>query len=307
MSTEMSTAASRRLAALTYHSEVLCLLLTGVYTLVVFHDILGDPLGRVTSASWYEQGFCIWQADSWEPLNSHTLSFVADILLGGVLLLVNLAHLVKHQSEGHAQDVKRQSLILGVAGSGFNMLHGLGHLAIYIADSLGITLTDSVGMADRIAASAWPWLELLAIFLGLASFLAIAPVVGWFFGVPGRLAVSLHLAQVVLFMATVPQQFSFGAVQLVLNLWFCLPRVLWIGTTSTEDVAKRTPAAFVVGSVSMPLLMSVVFAEMLGCDTFYRAWGGHFLYDFSILSITLVSSAAVWRSSNSAGTAKKLE
>jgi len=53
----------------------------------------------------------------------------------------------------------------------------------------------------------------------------------------------------------VPRQFTFGAVQLLLNLWFCLPRLLWLGTSSNAHISLRVDNGWLVASVGNLLLM----------------------------------------------------
>jgi len=95
-------------------------------------------------------------------------------------------------------------------------------------------------------------------------------------------------------VAYVPPQFGFGAVQLVINLWYCLPRILWIGTAGKDAIHKRVDDGNAASSIGIAIVMPIVFAEMLECQAFYRAILGHFQYDFSLLVLTFATSACIW-------------
>lgn len=98
--------------------------------------------------------------------------------------------------------------------------------------------------------------------------------------------VVLHLLSVAVFVQFVPVQFAFGAVNLFLNSWYCMPRLLHIGCTQQWDVDIRTKDGWDVVSIGLMLVMVIVYAECLGCDAFLRAVSGHFLYDGSILLLS---------------------
>jgi len=100
------------------------------------------------------------------------------------------------------------------------------------------------------------------------------------------------------FLQYVPLQFAFGAVQLVLNLWICLPRLALIGCKE-DYIGKRVDNGWSVVSIGVLLLMPVVFAEMLSCDSFLKAVGGHFVYDGSVLLMSTIYSRSIWQQDSS--------
>ena len=79
-----------------------------------------------------------------------------------------------------------------------------------------------------------------------------------------------------------PTQFAFGSVQLVLNMWFCAPRAIHFGYTDKQHIANRTKGIWAVSSIGLLLTMPIVFIEMIGCDTFLKAVGGHVWYDLAV-------------------------
>merc|ERR1711957_804059 len=93
----------------------------------------------------------------------------------------------------------------------------------------------------------------------------------------------------------VPIQFAFGFINLYVNVCYCVPRLLWLGTTTPPEVAARVDNGWAICSCGFLALMPVVFAEMLGCDSFYMGLGGHALYDGSIVLISANYSVALWR------------
>lgn len=104
------------------------------------------------------------------------------------------------------------------------------------------------------------------------------------------LCLLIHGVSMLLFVLYVPLQFAFGAVQLVLNLWICIPRLILI----SPNEALRLHDGWPVISVGVLLLMPVVFSEMMLCEAFVKDFGGHALYDGSLLLLTACYSVSVW-------------
>merc|ERR1712113_250641 len=91
-----------------------------------------------------------------------------------------------------------------------------------------------------------------------------------------------------------PVQFAFGAVQLVLNFWICIPRLWTIGCESEEDICKRVDDGWAAASILFLAVMPVVFAEMLSCESFFQHVLGHFTYDMSTILATALYSVSIW-------------
>jgi len=266
----------QRLASVTWWCEVFTFGLTAVYCAIAAMDIAGGR-ARLTSAEWFRQGFCIWEGPA--KLNSHKLCVVADLLCGGALVWQNW----------------RRHHTMGIALSCFCMLHGMGHL---VFDVIGAELLQDLHP------STMSRLELAASYVGVGCFLAIAPYVGHHFGIDLKLCVLIHLTATLAFLY-VPLQFAFGAVQLILNCWYCLPRVLFFKCSEADAVRLRVDDGWAAASIGNLFLMPVVFSEMLWCESFYQSLGGHFAYDASILVLVLVFSASVWQQYEKSGDAKQ--
>ena len=140
--------------------------------------------------------------------------------------------------------------------------------------------------------------QLAAVVLAIGSFLAIAPFVGCMNGVPARLCTVIHVAQCAAFLHFVPYQFAFGAVQLVLNLWYCIPRSILVGCASPADIANRTQPVWVVTSLGLLAVMPVVFFEMLACDSLCMPLGGHFVYDLAVALLAAAYSVAAFHTTD---------
>eukprot|EP00747_Dinoflagellata_sp_TGD_P089175 gnl/TRDRNA2_/TRDRNA2_164233_c0_seq1.p1 gnl/TRDRNA2_/TRDRNA2_164233_c0~~gnl/TRDRNA2_/TRDRNA2_164233_c0_seq1.p1 ORF type:complete len:312 (-),score=32.40 gnl/TRDRNA2_/TRDRNA2_164233_c0_seq1:97-1032(-) len=258
----------RRLAFATWLSELFCILVTILYTVIAFADIsAGDP--QWTSATWYHEGFCVWKG----PLgvDSHVLCFFADFILGLVLALYNHKLYVAH---------RKGVLLLATVISFFNIGHGFGHVAIHYFPEY---LVPASSLAGKICH-----------FVGGFCFLYVGPYLGTCFGLSTRLCLGVHVLITYLFTLT-PVQFAFGFVQLVINLWMCVPRLLQIGWRSPEHVAARVDDGWAAASFGVSLVMPVVFVEMLACESFLQHIFGHFVYDLAILVFTAVYSAVLWR------------
>ncbi|CAJ1410844.1 unnamed protein product [Effrenium voratum] len=176
------------------------------------------------------------------------------------------------------------ALQLAAFVSFFTVLHGVAHGAIGALGGLNPDFLDSLRPQHA------PLPLALAVYLGIASFLAIGPFVGYVHGVPLGLCVMIHGLSMWLFVAYVPLQFAFGAVQLVLNFWICIPRLLLLGWRTPAEAAKRLEDGWPIISVGVLLLMPVVFSEMLLCESL-RHLSGHALYDGSLLLLTFVYSS----------------
>lgn len=264
------------LARVTWYCEAATVALTVLYCAIVAHDLRVEAEARLSSKSWFQHGFCEWRlAES--HLTSHGLCFLVDVGLGLALVRANYLRW---------QRINYPPLKLALAVSVFNVMHGFGHVCITFMDE---DFLESMRPANA------PLHVSLPCFLLLSSFLAIGPFIGHMHGVSCTACLAIHLPAMWAFMQYVPLQFAFGAVQLVLNFWVCLPRLAWVRCSGKEAFAERVKHGWVVVSAGVLLLMPVVFAEMLACDSFLKALTGHFLYDCSTLAMSTVYSLAIWR------------
>jgi hypothetical protein len=231
------------LALLTWACEVLLAFLTIGYCLIVAHDMHSDTAARFTSPSWFEFGFCVWEAPVQLPmgagikLDSHDLCLLTDFIIGGAVLLVSrneLILLLSKQKGGKGTTTacpREAALKLGVVIGVFTMMHGAGHF------TLGRLVDEADFMAGlrpaKLLEEDKP-LTLIAYALSVTAFLAIAPFMGFLNGVPSMLCSLIHLICSWCYISYVPTQFAFGAVQLILNLWYCVPRAIIIGYTKEK-------------------------------------------------------------------------
>jgi len=267
----------------TWCYELATIGLTAIYCAIAFYDI-NKGAATLTSTSWFSSGFCVWEGHGF---TSHTLCVIGDLLVGGALFLGSFR---RHQKECRAR--AKGCLRLGMAEAAFTMFHGLGHL--FIGQVLEKDFMNSVRPAVL------PAHLLVGYYILLVAFLALGPYLGARNGVAPVVCVTAHLISIYAFMLYVPNQFAFGAVQLILNSWYCIPRVLFLGWKDPSDVAKRVHDGWDVVSKGFLLLMPIVFAEMLACDMVFMACGGHFVYDGMILLISTWYSVVIWRQCDSA-------
>ncbi|CAK9024054.1 unnamed protein product [Durusdinium trenchii] len=174
-------------------------------------------------------------------------------------------------------------LQLAIFVSFFTILHGLAHGGIGFFGGLDAKFLDTLRPQHASPPVA------MAVLLGISSFLAIGPFVGYVHGIPVSLCMLFHGTSMLLFVLYVPLQFAFGAVQLVLNLWICLPRLILINPQAPQRLCDGWP----VISIGVLLLMPVVFSEMLLCDHGVATLGGHALYDSSLLLLTATYSLSI--------------
>lgn len=214
------------------------------------------------------------------PFNTHTACFLCDALIGGALVWANWQRYRKRPFP---------CLELAMAVAGFTVLHGIAHLFI------GHVLNKATLAAALEMAVLWPISWLLVCFIFMTSFLSLGPYLGFRNGVDLRTCLVAHLVSIVVFISCVPDQFAFGAVQIVINCWYCLPRVLLLGYAKPEEISQRVDDGWALVSIGFLVLMPVVFVEMLACDGLMTPLGGHLLYDASVALLSVMYSAMAWR------------
>lgn len=261
--------------------EAATLALTLIYCAIVAHDLSVGPDKRVSSPSWFQNGFC----ESWKEsyANSHMLCFFGGIVGGMLLLMVNLI-------QQHRQP--QAKLGLAIVISIFNALHGLAHGGIALIGGL-----DSEFL-EHFRPSIAPLHVSLLCFSTLFLFLGIGPFIGHLHGMSFGSCIAIHIPSMLAFMMYVPLQFAFGAVQLVLNIWICVPRLLLVGCIEEDDICSRVEHGWPLISTGVLLLMPFVFAEMILCDKLVKDLSGHFLYDCATLLLSVAYSSNIWKTAS---------
>eukprot|EP00439_Symbiodinium_sp_Y106_P046520 s2251_g5.t3 len=282
-----------RLATICIACEAFTALLTVAYCGVVLHDVTSSPGSRLSSDSWRMRTIygsvqlqtCFHQPRSLRDLRHRWWFPAAALECCGVEIHNRSAQLVLVPAIVSCREAV--PLQLAAAVSVFTMLHGLAHGVIGYFGGLNAEVLDNFRPQKA------PPLLAVAVFIALASFLAVGPFVGYVHGVPLSLCSVIHAVSILLFLVYVPLQFAFGAVQLVLNFWICLPRLLLISASEPTQAEERERDGWPVISIGVLLLMPVVFSEMLLCDAFVKAASGHLLYDSSLLLLTAAYSISI--------------
>eukprot|EP00405_Crypthecodinium_cohnii_P010801 CAMPEP_0206427560 /NCGR_PEP_ID=MMETSP0324_2-20121206/5110_1 /ASSEMBLY_ACC=CAM_ASM_000836 /TAXON_ID=2866 /ORGANISM="Crypthecodinium cohnii, Strain Seligo" /LENGTH=343 /DNA_ID=CAMNT_0053892857 /DNA_START=164 /DNA_END=1195 /DNA_ORIENTATION=+ len=257
--------------------EELTLVLTVFYCFIFLHDRdEGNSLHRWTSPSWWAKGFCVFEDQ--QIYNSHFLSFAGDLIGGGWLFFKNWQRY---------RETANPKLRVAVAVSAFTILHGVGHFII------GFVLSEDF-MAE-VRPSRVAVLQSVLNFKIAVVFFSLGPFLGWSNGIPLQTCALVHALSACLFLEFVPTQFTFGFMQVYLNVWYCLPRALFIGTETAQEVSKRVDDSWAFVSAGFLVLTIVSFLEMLTCDAGFMSLTGHFVYDGSIVVLAGVYSAALWR------------
>lgn len=275
----MGTESRQRMAQLAWWSELLTLLLTLLYCGIYARDaIFSSGAASLSSPTWLQRGFCV--AGAGTPVNSHTACVPGDLLGGGALLLMNW----RRQRRPSCSVDLRIAMVI----SAFTIGHGFGHLM------LGTVLEEGAFMGS-VRVSTEPLWRTVCHFMGAFCFFAIGPFLGVCNGVGKLAACILHVVGCLAFLEFVPTQFVFGFVQLYLNVWYCIPRLLTLGTTTPTEVSARVDHGWALVSCGYLALMLVALIEMLSCDGFLIHWGGHAIYDGTIVVISAAYSLALWR------------
>eukprot|EP00928_Gymnodinium_smaydae_P047729 TRINITY_DN31877_c0_g1_i1.p1 TRINITY_DN31877_c0_g1~~TRINITY_DN31877_c0_g1_i1.p1 ORF type:complete len:297 (+),score=16.15 TRINITY_DN31877_c0_g1_i1:61-951(+) len=263
----------QQLAVLTWFSELACVISTLVYCIIAISDIISEA-PRLTSTSWYNEGFCVWEG--FASQDSHTLSFGFDLIVGSTLAVQNWTRYREHN---------KVALLVAMVISVFCVFHGCAHLAFhffgeYLAHASDLSMLSPFYHTVR--------------FIGSFTFLSVAPFLGYVFGVSLLHCIIIH-SVFTFFFIRVPQQFAFGAVQLVVNMWYCVPRLLWVGCKTNEAVRARLDDGWATASFGITAVMPTVFAEMLGCDMFLKNLFGHLVYDLAVLALAFAYSVSIWK------------
>lgn len=264
------------LANVTWYSEVITVVLTSVYSLVVCSDVATGG-AHFTSSTWYSEGFCVFRGGGY---TSHNLCFYADLTVGITAALLNFVLIFRAKDKA-----LRTGCIVNFVSALFSVLHGLAHLALDAAS----------GKAHNSMyphTSTWP--EFAQNYAFAFTFLGIGPFVGTLFGLPLSPCILVHAVSSYAYLF-VPTQFGFGATQLFINMWYCLSRLTICGCQGEDAISSRVDHGWFASSVGNMLLMPIVFAEAFGCELFFMRIGGHVLYDGAILVIIAVNTVVLFR------------
>mmetsp|Transcript_29813 Transcript_29813/g.68683 ORF Transcript_29813/g.68683 Transcript_29813/m.68683 type:complete len:274 (-) Transcript_29813:45-866(-) len=265
-----------RKAQISWWCEFSTAALTIVHSSIVFHDLgVEQEKLRVSDPVWFKDGFCVWSGTTKVlglQVNSHILSFVADLLLGLPLAVI-----------AYRQTQRRPDLTalrLFAAAAGFTILHGVAHLFI------GSMEGKEAVKAIRTNAG---WNMTIAMFCAASCLLAIGPYIGYCHKVSMKVLLTVHVLSCLFFVLFMPPEFAFGFVQLYLNFWYCIPRLWKIGCEKQEDVSLRVDGGFAVVSAGFLCCMPPVFLEMLTCENILQPMLGHVVYDGTILLVIAFS------------------
>lgn len=277
------------LARFCWYCELVCVLLTALYTAIVIQDIAiaQSPADRYSSPAWFSEGFCVWATDGDERWDSHTISFAFDLLFGPGLTWLYYKQMMREHATSAEEQARRKPLMgavyFSVGAAFFVNLHGIAHLGLHALPDLLVARND-------------PYLSLSFVgeYVGSFFFLAVCPFAGYAMRVPTNVCVIAHIVAVFAFLH-VPEQFAFGAVQLFFNLWFCVPRLIvfskgLIERRDPDCIRERVYAGWFLTSIGFLLLMPIVFSEMLFCDLYCRRWMlGHFAFDAGVVVFTAIA------------------
>jgi len=206
------------------------------------------------------------------------------MLMGGALFWANLQRRRSHPAA---------CLELACAESAFTIMHGIAHLLLgHVLTKDTLAAIQATGVGGN-----------LIYFVFFFAFLGLGPFLGFQNGLDLRVCLVAHLVTVASLMAYIPPEFAFGAVQIVLTSWYCIPRVMFLGYAKPEAISQRVDDGWALISVGFFVLMPVIFIELLACDAFMLPLGGHLLYDISVLVLSVMYSATIWRQCD--GTAAK--
>ena len=89
-------------------------------------------------------------------------------------------------------------------------------------------------------------------------------------------------------------------INISIILSMSLPKLLFVGCTSQQDVILRSNEVILPKLMSGLFVMAVIVCEPFFCDVFFARIGGHFLFDFS-LALDVVMAVVMEGSKRSGG------
>eukprot|EP00306_Pavlova_sp_CCMP459_P012080 CAMPEP_0185192164 /NCGR_PEP_ID=MMETSP1140-20130426/17782_1 /TAXON_ID=298111 /ORGANISM="Pavlova sp., Strain CCMP459" /LENGTH=266 /DNA_ID=CAMNT_0027758895 /DNA_START=33 /DNA_END=833 /DNA_ORIENTATION=+ len=218
--------------------------------------VIGHALGRANffSSSFMRDGFCVANKESrWT--NSHIMSFYVDCVCTVILALL------ARRYKGMEGDEPVSRAAAGV------FVHGLAHLGESSRLATPLTETRPKLVTGFEVADVAPGIA--GLFLFFWFLLRSAP------NTPSLHAAAWGLVHATVLVLAVPPTFGFTYVQTAL-LWTSVAYDL-MRPSSKKDFFYDISALV----VNLPIGL-ISWLEGWGCDVFFKAVGGHVLYDATI-------------------------
>lgn len=243
------------------------------------HNDSSNPATLFLSESFLKNGFCL------SPIfhDTHFLCASFDFVCGCVCITAVLISTINKNSSKNKGGKKQTSMVL--PGSAIYFLaHSFGHYALsgdggdieqqstFANQSLSEKIQDVIILASIISIGP----------LDIASTLIKAKklTAQYAYIMAGTILTTL----VAIFFTFIPNQsFVLLYINISIVLSIALPKLLFVGYTSDQDVMIRSNDAKTrVNILSGLFIMVVIICEPFFCDLFFARIGGHLIFDLSL-------------------------
>lgn len=207
---------------------------------------------------WVERGFCVSNADVpyWSSFDACLYVDTAFAVLLGALYL----------SWRNLPGMELPNRLIA-----FNILGALGHGLVHGLQAMKLRAPVTEESSDVETQATDPW------------FLLVFATMFWLPLIKGSMPKEMKMSTIAFLSAGVTyaqtfveEKYGFAYVQTMLAIFFGIGLML---LPAKEKGLQYVLWSFMVG---IPTVL-VGFAEALGCSAFYKAWGGHVLYDLTIV------------------------
>lgn len=242
----------------------------------------------ILSKSFLDHGFCL------SPLfdNTHFSCASFDFICACVCIVAIIVHKVGH-NENTNKKKKKKSLVL--PGSAIYFLsHSYGHYlqSVTYDNNNDDEQQQQSNVSERIQKA-----------ITLAFILSIGPLDAASVLIKSKKLApkNAYLMAAIMLMVLVGiyeaflynPSYALLYINISIILSVTLPKLLFVGYTTQEDVTLRASDVVVVSKiVTGMIVMVVIVCEPFLCDAFFAKVGGHFLFDLS-LALDVVASVMV--------------
>jgi hypothetical protein len=240
-------------------------LLVTLTILISFLMLYQWPSPTYFDSNWLANGFCVSNTESF-LLNSHMLSFYADLVLSAILGYLFLTHKKKTPP---LQEALLRGAVTGVFG------HGLGHCYLALEPTgmdLRLKLDDIPGSMPMNMVSLCAFAAIFGAAMPLASF--------------ERLAITSFLSTAGFTLLDVPPRWNFVYAQAAIYVASAIHML------SLDPKYKMETSYMLYPWCQLPVL-AVGVLESTFCQQLLEPIGGHMVFDttiaFAVIAIELMS------------------
>eukprot|EP00984_Skeletonema_dohrnii_P006540 scaffold2349_cov74-Skeletonema_dohrnii-CCMP3373.AAC.4 len=262
-----------------------------------------DDDSLLLSKSFLENGFCL------APHlfdNTHFSCASFDFLCAFVCILaIFVGNVIPDNNRSNNNEKQKKSMIL--PGSAIYFLaHSYGHYTFStVTSGNGNETQFSIGETETISTNTIKDTIILAFILSIGPLEAASTLIKSNKLSPPNayiMAAAMLSTLVGIYHTFLQSNPSYALLYINISiiLSISLPKLLFVGCTSQQDVMLRSNEVILPKIMSGLFVMAVIVCEPFFCDVFFARIGGHFLFDFS-LALDVVMAVVLEGSKRSGG------